>query len=85
MPVAKPVSNRRSSVKKLRGVARVAATKLPPLKKPSTPYPGYMTDEWHQYGMEIIRRTTKEEFLADLLRFGIIDKKGRYTKPYRNA
>jgi hypothetical protein len=58
--------------------------KLPPLKKPSTPYPGYMTDEWHEYGMAVLRRTTKDEFRANLLKFGIIDKKGNYTAPYRN-
>jgi hypothetical protein len=44
-----------------------------------------MTDEWHEYAMAMIKRLTKEEVRADLVRFGILDKKGRYTKPYRNA
>ena len=53
-------------------------------KKPSTPYPGYMTDEWHAYGLAVLRSQTKEQFRADLVRFGITDKKGNYTAPYRN-
>ncbi|MBX7209801.1 MAG: hypothetical protein K1X78_15900 [Verrucomicrobiaceae bacterium] len=61
--------------------SRAAKPALP--KKPSTPYPGYMTDEWHEYGMAVLRSQTKEQFRADLLRFGIIDKKGNYTAPYR--
>jgi hypothetical protein len=43
-----------------------------------------MTDEWHEYGMAVLRSQTKEQFRTDLLRFGIIDKKGNYTAPYRN-
>jgi hypothetical protein len=58
-------------------------TKLPPLTKPASPYPGYMTDEWFEYGMAVLRSTTREEFRADLVRFGITDKKGNYTAPYR--
>ena len=75
MPAVKSKSARR---KPSNGTA-----KLPPLKKPSSPYPGYMTDEWHEYGMAVLRRTTKDEFRANLLKFGIIDKKGNYTAPYR--
>ena len=58
------------------------AERLP--KKPAKPYPGYMTDEWHEYAMAVLRSQTKEEFRADLIRFGITDKKGNYTAPYRH-
>jgi len=86
MPTIQKKSLNRSSSAKARSTPRKVVSKLPPLpKKPSTLYPGYMTDEWHRYGMEMLKRVTKEEFLADLVRFGILDKKGRYTKPYRNA
>lgn len=53
-------------------------------KKPTTPYPGYMTDEWHAYALAMFRSQTKEQFRADLVRFGITDKQGNYTAPYRN-
>jgi hypothetical protein len=43
-----------------------------------------MTDEWHEYGMAVLRRTTRDEFRANLLKFGIIDENGKYTAPYRN-
>lgn len=86
MPIATKKPQPRRSAVKARVAPRKAASKLPPPpKKPSTPYPGYMTDEWHEYAMAMLKRVTKEEFLADLVRFGILDKKGRYTKPYRNA
>jgi hypothetical protein len=56
-----------------------------PSKKPATPNPGYMTDEWHECAMAMIKRLKKEEVRADLVRFGILDKNGRYTKPCRNV
>lgn len=52
-------------------------------KKPTTPYPGYMTDEWHAYALAMFRSQIKEQFRADLVRFGITDKQGNYTAPYR--
>jgi|GEM_PF-920700 len=86
MPATSKKPLRRRSPAKARSAPRKAAPKLPPPpQKPATPYPGYMTDEWHEYAMAMLKRVTKEEFLADLVRFGILDKKGRYTKPYRNS
>jgi hypothetical protein len=73
MPASKPQRKRSA-----------AATKLPMPKKPSTPYPGYITDEWYHYAMECMKRVTPQEVRRDLVKFGIVDKKGNYTAPYRN-
>lgn len=86
MPLTQTSSVRRPSAKTRVRSKRALSPKRPsPPQKPATPYPGYMTDEWHEYAMAMIKRLTKEEVRADLVRFGILDKKGRYTKPYRNA
>ena len=61
-----------------------AARKLPAPKRPSKPYPGYMTDEWYEYTMACMKRVTPAEVRRDLVKFGIIDKKGNYMAPYRN-
>ena len=53
-------------------------------KKPSGPFPGYLTDEWYEYTMACIKRITPAETRRDLLKIGIIDKQGNYTAPYRN-
>lgn len=73
MPATKPI-------RKLTSVATKQA--LP--KRPSTPYPGYLTDEWFQYAMAMMERETPAKIKRDLVEFGIIDKKGNYTAPYRN-
>lgn len=76
----------RSTLRKpANGAARVRANGGRKPAKPSTPYPGYMTDEWHEYGMAVLRSQTKAQFRADLVRYGITDKQGKYTAPYRNA
>lgn len=77
MPAVKPKPSRRKP-------ANGSGSAVPPPKKPSTPYPGYMTDEWHAYAIAMLRSQTKEQFRADLVRFGITDKKGNYTSPYRD-
>ena len=53
-------------------------------QRPSKPFPGYLTDEWYQYTMACMERVTPAEVRRDLVKFGITDKKGNYTAPYRN-
>jgi hypothetical protein len=65
-------------------IASKTARKLPAPKKPSKPFPGYMTDEWYEYIIASMRRRTPAETRRDLVKCGIIDKKGNYTAPYRN-
>ena len=61
------------------------ATRRPPApKRPSKPFPGYLTDEWYKYTMACMERVTPAEVRRDLVKFGIIDKKGNYTAPYRD-
>ncbi len=61
------------------------ATRRPPApKRPVGPYPGYLTDEWFNYTIAMIKRRTPAETRRDLVKFGIIDKNGNYTAPYRN-
>ena len=69
---------------KTKNSASKAARKLPLPKKPSKPYPGYITDEWFNYAMECMKRVTPDEVRRDLLKLGIIDKSGNYTSAYRN-
>ena len=52
--------------------------------RPTTPYPGYITDEWFQYAMAMMERETPAKIKRDLVEFGILDKKGNYTAPHRN-
>ena len=60
-------------------------TRRPPApKRPEGPYPGYLTDEWFNYAVAMMKRRTPAEIRRDLVKFGIIDKKGNYTAPYRN-
>jgi hypothetical protein len=61
-----------------------AATNQSLPKRPTTPYPGYLTDEWFQYAMAMMERETPAKIRRDLEEFGILDKKGNYTAPYRN-
>ena len=76
MPALKPKStSRKPAVRR--------ASKLAPLKKPAKPYPGYLTDEWYQYAKEVIRRTKRAQFRKELVEFGITDKNGKLTAPYR--
>ena len=42
-----------------------------------------MTDEWFDYLRDALRRTTRDEFREELVQFGITDRRGRYTTPYR--
>lgn len=60
------------------------ATKQALPKKPSTPYPGYLTDEWFEYAVAMMERETPAKIKRDLVKFGIIDNKGNYAAPYRN-
>jgi len=53
-------------------------------KRPEGAYPGYMTDEWFEYAMAMMKRETPAKIKRDLVKFGILDKKGHYTAPYRN-
>lgn len=80
MPALKPKTATR---KPAATAKRSVAGKLAPLKKPSTPYPGYLTDEWYEYARQVIRRTTPEQFRQELIEFGITDKDGKLTAPYR--
>jgi len=73
MPVTKSPRKRRS-----------VATKPPLPKRPSTPNPGYITDEWFRYAIAMMERETPAKIKRDLVKFGIIDKQGNYTAPYRN-
>jgi hypothetical protein len=61
-----------------------AATNQSLPKRPTTPYPGYLTDEWFQYAMAMMERETPAKIRRDLVEFGILDKKGNYTASYRN-
>lgn len=65
-------------------IATKAARRPAAPKKPSKPFPGYMTDEWYEYIIACMKRRTPAETRRDLVKFGIIDKKGNYTAPYRN-
>ncbi len=73
MPATKPPRKRTA-----------AATKQALPKRPSNPYPGYITDEWFRYAMAMMERETPAKIRRDLVEFGIIDKNGNYTAPYRN-
>lgn len=64
-------------------LSREQIRKLPPVPKPSTPYPGYMTDEWFEYLRDTMVRATHREVRARLVGAGITDKEGKYTAPYR--
>ena len=48
------------------------------------PYPGHITDEWRAYLSDIMKRLTKAQVEARLVRAGITDKNGKLTAPYRN-
>lgn len=56
----------------------------PKPKRPEGAYPGYMTDEWFEYAMAMMKRETPAKIKRDLVKFGILDKKGHYSAPYRN-
>lgn len=73
MPATKPFRKRPS-----------IATKQTLPKRPSNPYPGYLTDEWFRYAMAMMERETPAKIRRDLVKFGIIDKKGNYTALNRN-
>ena len=53
-------------------------------KRPAGRFPGYLTDEWFEYTIACMKRRTPAETRRDLVKFGIIDKQGNYTAPYRN-
>jgi hypothetical protein len=78
MPAVKPTTTRQKATPRASG-------KLPPLKKPATPNPGYMTDEWYEYARDAILRTTPAQFRKELVEFGITDKNGKLTAPYRSV
>ncbi|MFN0075711.1 MAG: hypothetical protein ACKVY0_04470 [Prosthecobacter sp.] len=60
-------------------------THRPPApKRPAGPYPGYLTDEWFNYTVAMMKRTTRAQSRRIMFEAGIIDKKGNYTAPYRN-
>ena len=73
MPATKPPRKRTA-----------AATKQTLPKKPSTPYPGYITDEWFRYAMAMMELEKPAKIKRDLVKLGIIDKQGNSTAPYRN-
>lgn len=64
--------------------ATKAKRRPPAPKRPAGPYPGYLTDEWFNYTVAMMKRRTPAEVRRDLVKSGIIDKKGNYTAPYRN-
>jgi hypothetical protein len=64
--------------------SKATAVLGPRVPKPSKPYPGYMTDEWHAYLSDTMKRLTKAQVEATLVRAGITDKSGKLTAPYRN-
>lgn len=60
-----------------------AASQAPP-RRPSTPYPGYLTDEWVDYAIAMMEREKPEKIRRDLVKLGILDKNGNYTARPRN-
>lgn len=47
------------------------ARKPPAPKRPSKPFPGYLTDEWYQYTMACMERVTPAEVRRDLVKFEV--------------
>lgn len=68
-----------------RVLSRSKAARQSPVPKPSKPYPGYMTDEWFAYLSDTMKRMTKVEGRARLVRLGINDEAGNLTAPYRGS
>lgn len=64
--------------------ASKAPRRPPAPKRPGGPYPGHLTDEWFNYTIAMIKRTTPAQSRRIMFEAGIIDKKGNYTAPYRN-
>ena len=74
----------KSSQPRAKSVSKATAALGPRVPKPSKPYPGYMTDEWCAYLSDSMKRLTKAQVEATLVRAGIKDKQGNYTAPYRD-
>jgi len=71
------------ATKHLRKRTSAAVKKTLP-KRPSAPYPGYLTDEWFEYAMAMMKRETPAKIRRDLVKFGILDKEGNYTASSRS-
>jgi hypothetical protein len=85
-PLAMPAIVSKSSKPRATKPMTGGATHLGPrVPKPSKPYRGYMTDAWCAYLSDCMKRMTKAQVEATLVRAGITDKNGKLTAPYRNA
>lgn len=81
MPVSVSKSSKPRTTKSATGAGKRLGPRVP---KPSKPYPGYMTDEWCAYLSDTMKRLTKAQVEARLVRAGITDNNGKLTAPYRN-
>ena len=79
-----PATVSKSSKPRPKSASKATAALGPRVPKPSKPYPGYMTDEWCAYLSDTMKRLTKAQVEARLVRAGITDKDGKLTAPYRN-
>jgi hypothetical protein len=71
-----------ATISKSRTASR-SVRRAPALKRPAKPFTGEVTNEWLDYFVAWMKHRTPADVRRDLIKSGIIDKKGNYTAPYR--